>query len=160
MAATVTQALLATLQADATLAAILTGGIYTTRANENAPINETDTPSAYEELAASGGLKRLLPCMVISPFSGPNSEGATGMGRREWFRLGVYERDGYVNCESALDRVHTLLHGETIALDDGRQIDVELVDTPFRGQVDPTIETGDDRPASYEAARYTCVTAW
>lgn len=160
MAATVTQALLAVLQADATLAAIVTGGIYSIRASDKAPINENDTPNAYAELASSGGVKQLLPCMVLSPSSGPNSEGAAGCGRREWYRVGAYERSGYVNCEAALERVHVLLHDTAIALDDGRNVDVQLVDTPIRGDIDDTIETGDDRPASYEAARYTCVTAW
>ena len=160
MAATVTQAIMAVLQADSTLAGIVTGGIYSVRANDKAPINEVDTPSAYAELAASGGLKQLLPCMVVSPSSGPDSVGACGTGRREWFRIGVYERTGYANCEAALDRVHTLLHDTEIVLTDNRNINVELVDTPFRGSSDPTIQTGDDRPASYEAARYTCVTCW
>lgn len=160
MAATPGEALYDILDGDATLSATLTGGVYYVRSDDKAPINEDDTAGAYEEVPGSNGVKRLLPCAVITPSNGPDPVNETGSDRIEWYRIGVYEREGYANCEAALDRIHTLLHHVWDDLDDGRGVRFEHVGTPFRGQTDDTIETGDDRPASYEAARYACVTSW
>lgn len=158
MASNLLAAIDAVLTADATLVATLTGGIYDTRTLGASFINETDTPSAYETLASSGGLKQLKPCAVISPSSGPTT--IDYCGRQEWVRIGVYEKSGYANTETALDRIHVLLNDTTIVLDDGRSYDVQHVDTPFRCQTDETIMTGSGKPASYEAARYVCTTVW
>jgi len=160
MASDLVSSVEAVLEADATLVAILTGGIYTSRALGAAFINETDTPSAYGALAASGGVVQLRPCCVITPSSGPTSVGAAGCGRQEWLRIGVYDKQGYVNTEAALDRIHTLLHDTNINLTDGRSYCVEHVDTPYRAATDDTIMTGTSYPASHEAARYVCTTSW
>lgn len=158
MASNLIAAIDAVLSADATLVAILTGGVYDSRSLGAAFINETDTSAAYGTLANSGGLVQLKPCCVISPSSGPTTVGVCG--RQEWVRIGVYEASGYANTEAALDRIHTLLNDTSIRLDDGRAYEVEHMDTPFRAATDDTIMTGTGGPASYEAARYRCTTVW
>ena len=158
MASNLIAAVDAVLSADATLVAILTGGIYDSRSLGASFINETDTPSAYGTLTGSNGLVQLKPCCVISPSSGPTSVGVCG--RQEWLRIGVYEKSGYANTEAALDRIHTLLNDTSIRLDDGRAYEVEHIDTPFRAATDESIMTGSGKPASYEAARYRCTTVW
>lgn len=160
MAGNVLAAVEAVLEADATLMAILTGSVYTSRSLGTRFINETDTATAYETLAGSGGVKQLKPCCVITPSSGPTPIGAAGCDRREWLRIGCYERTGYANTEAALDRIHALLHDTYISLDDGRTLHIEHVDTPWRAAEDDTVMTGTGSKASYEAARYAVVTSW
>lgn len=160
MAADIQSAIEAVLEADGTLVAILTGGVYTSRSLGTRFLNETDTPSAYETLDDSGGLQQLLPCCVITPSTGPTPVGAAGCSRREWVRIGCYEGEGYVNTEAALDRIHTLLHDTWVTLDSGERIHIEHVDTPWRAAEDDTVMTGTSYPASYEAARYTVVSSW
>lgn len=88
----------ALLQNDATLAAILTGGVY--RAQE---ISRQATAAAFD------GNKELKPCALVK------QETATPWGvHRDSGRLYVviyfYDRHGYTNTEAARRRVYALLH--------------------------------------------------
>ncbi len=161
--ATIPETLQDELQADATLTAIVAAAnIYTSGSLGGSFINETDTPNAYETIASSGGVKRILPVVVITRSTGPDPVPAesTGFGRAEWFYLGAYDRDDHTDTNAMLERIHAVLHDQWFALADGRSFHVEHIDTPTREQTDDTIATGTDRPASYEMARYLCVTEW
>ena len=158
MAGDLTTALHDVLAADATLMALLTGGIYTTRTLGTRFISEAQTPSAYA--AGAGGIVRLKPCCVVTPSGGAMSMGAAGCGRQEWVRIGVYDAEGYATTEAALDRVRALLHDTNVDLTDGRSYDVQHVDTPYRAAEDDSVVSGTGRAAAYEAARYVCTTVW
>lgn len=158
MATSLLAAIEAVLEADATLVAILTGGVYNSRDLGAAFINETDTPAAFGTLASSGGLVQLKPCAVVSASSGPTPVDVCG--RQEWVKIGVYDKSGYANTEAALDRIHALLNDTTVTLTNGANYEVEHIDTPFRTATDDTVMTGTGKPASYEAARYRCTTTW
>ena len=161
--ATIPETIQDVLQADATLTAIVaSANIYTSGSLGGSFINETDTEDAYETIADSGGVQRLKPCVVITRSTGPDPipEGSTGYGRAEWLNVGAYDRDDYADTQSMLERIHTLLHDTWQALTDGRSFHVEHVDTPTREETDDSIPTGTARQASYEMARYLCVTEW
>jgi hypothetical protein len=53
-----------------------------------------------------------------------------------------------------------LLNDTTVAIDGGKDYEVEHIDTPFRAATDASVMTGTGKPASYEAARYRCTTVW
>lgn len=159
MAATIPGAIEATLEADATLMAILTGGVYTERGDGRAPVSPGDTPTAYSTDATSG-VKELLPCAVIrTEAEGP--DGPAGCSQRTTVRIGVYQKEGYTSTAAARARIHALLHNGFLTLDNGHNLHTFWLDTPFPESFDDSIEGGEGRRegVSYEAARYVCVTA-
>lgn len=161
MATTAIETVRATLAADATLVAIATGGVVSMHGSGRAPINEEDTPDVYVEDADSGVMV-MRPCVVLSVTAEPVI-GPTGIGRQEWLRVSAYDpAGGYANTQAMLVRIHNLLHYQHIALTNGNWIHLEHVDTPYRVDVDETIETGygGRRGPSMEGARYTMVTGW
>ena len=161
MATTAIETVRATLAADATLVAIATGGVYSMNGSGRAPINEIDTPSVYATDATSG-IPIMLPCIVLSVTT-EAVIGPVGIGRQEWLRVSAYDpATGYGNTSAMLNRVHTLLHDTHIALTNGAWIHTDHVDTPYRVDVDETIETGycGRKGASMEASRYTMTTGW
>lgn len=88
----------ALLQNDATLAAILTGGVHHVQ-----EISRQTTPAAYD------ANRELKPCALVK------AEAATPWGvHRDSSRLYVviyfYDRHGYTNIEAARRRVYDLLH--------------------------------------------------
>ena len=96
-------AIVALLQADTTLLALLTGGVH--RAQE---ISRQGTPSAFDTN------KEIKPCALVK------QETATPWGPYEhsgrlyiivWF----YQRAGYDAIEQARQRVYTLLHRQQIS---------------------------------------------
>lgn len=96
------------LEADDTLMAILTGGIY-----DRGEISRTETPDAWD--ADRGTLK---PCAVltmgtVSPRA-PFDDAATA-----FLQIYFYEKSGYDNIEDAMDRVYTLLHIQQVTIDPG-----------------------------------------
>ena len=158
MATKVPQAVEAVLEADATLMAILTGGVYTERGDGRAPVSPADTPTAYSTDATSGVIE-ILPCAVIRT-EADVPDGLTGHAQRTTLRIGVYERQGYASTGAALARIHTLLQNAFTTLDNGHNVHTFLLDR-IRESFDESIEGGEGRRAgvSYEAARYVCVTA-
>ena len=161
MATTSIETVRDTLAADATLVAIATGGVYSMNGSGRAPVNETDTPTVYATDATSG-IPIMRPCIVLSVTT-EAVVGPTGIGRQEWLRVSAYDPAvGYANTSAMLARVHTLLHFQHLSLTSGNWIHLEHIDTPYRVDVDETIETGQGgrKGASMEASRYTMVTGW
>lgn len=159
MSATIPGAVEAALEADATLMAILTGGVYTERGDGRAPVSPADTPTAYSTDATSG-VKELLPCCVIRT-EAETADGPAWCGQRTTVRVGVYQKEGYTSTAAALNRIRALLHNAFLTLDSGHNLHTYWLDNPFRESFDDSIEGGEGRRegVSYEAARYVCVTA-
>lgn len=94
------------LKNDATLAALLTGGVYDQLVvNE---ISRQSTPDAYDEDG------ELLPCALVS------GESATPWGPmrdsgRIYFLVWLYQMPGAVAIEDARTRVYTLLHRQKLS---------------------------------------------
>lgn len=90
---------------DATLMALLTGGLHT--ATE---ISRQATPTAFD---ANGEVR---PCGLVAnevetPY-GPY--GIQSTGSRGFVTVTFYERDGYDSIDAALARSYTLLHGQKV----------------------------------------------
>lgn len=91
----------AALEADATLMATLTGGVYTET------ITRQRTPGAFD---ANG---ELLPCALVrverdaqhGPYTGPDT-----LSARVYIVVYFYQQSGYGVIDAALDRVRALLH--------------------------------------------------
>jgi len=102
----------ATLAADGTLAAILTGGVYDRRG-----INRTATPAAYD---SRGQLKPSAVVVESTQEEISTHPDAAGFVRH-WFQVYYYEAEGgnYANIDAAKARTRALLHGQKIAVTDG-----------------------------------------
>lgn len=96
------------LSGDATLMAILLGGIHTT-----SEISRQGTPTAFDSTT-----KELLPCGLVKlstsvPSGGlPNTERLT-------VRIWLYQRTGFDSIEPAARRIYALLHKVRLAPSDG-----------------------------------------
>lgn len=96
----------ATLQGDAALGALLTGGIYAQQVvNE---ISRQGTPAAYDAFA------ELKPCALVAPESvtpwGPLRDSG-----RYYFTIWFYQQHGAASIEQARTRVYTLLHRQQLS---------------------------------------------
>ncbi len=96
-------AIVALLQADATLLALLIGGVH--RAQE---ISRQTTPTAYDSN------KEIKPCVLVK------QETATPWGvyqdsGRLYIVLYFYERSGYASIEAARMLVYSLLHRSQVS---------------------------------------------
>jgi hypothetical protein len=102
--------ILATLQGDAQLAGILTGGVYD--GMEVADISRQATPAAYD------GNSELKPCAILKPETqtpaGPHPDGS-----RLFVTLWFYQQSGSADIDLARVRAYHLLHRTTIAGSDG-----------------------------------------
>jgi hypothetical protein len=100
--------LVALLEADATLLATATGGVYDTR-----EINRTSTPDAYD--STTGLIK---PCCVVvmsTPIDvGPHPDYRMA---QEFFFVYYYssEADAYASIDAMRERVRALIHQQRIA---------------------------------------------
>lgn len=107
---TLRQAVISLLENDATLMAILTGGVYDRR-----EISRTLTPAAYSVVGA------LKPCAVVT------LEVTTPLGPAEfdfetvYFQVWLYEEAGnhYAAIDPARDRVRALLHRQSVTITNG-----------------------------------------
>lgn len=89
------------LESDATLAGILTGGIYTGR-----PIRlGMGNPNPFDPL--SGAVK---PCAYVR-YSVATPEGYGAKFRRQTISIFVYDSAGVDAIEAAVDRIKTILNG-------------------------------------------------
>lgn len=163
MATTILGAIEAAMESDGTLAAILTGGVHQV-SGRAAPIDPTNTPTAYAKSAATKYVPVLQPCaslLILSEVPGP-----TRLHKSAQVQISFYDSAGYVNTGAALERTRTVLdgsdgHGTRLVLDDGSSLHVWLIDHPVRGSTEEDIITaGDQRGASYEAARYMVETVF
>jgi hypothetical protein len=98
---------LAYLQLDDELAALLTGGMYA-----ETTINRQDTPDAFD------ANQEIRPCLLINQDTvtqqGPYQEVETGISARLYLRIFFYQRTGYDVINAAAARVRSLLHREQI----------------------------------------------
>lgn len=98
MRATIT----ATLEADATLMAILTGGVH-----DGVEISRQDTPGAFD------ANEEIEPCALVKLTTevpdGPHDAGAV-----QYFNIFLYERSGFTNIDAARARIWTLLHKQKL----------------------------------------------
>ena len=102
--------ILATLQGDATLAGILTGGLYDgTEVND---ISRQATPAAYDEYS------ELKPCAIVKPETqapaGPHPDGS-----RLYVTIWFYQQSGSAAIDAGRVRAYQLLHRATLAGSDG-----------------------------------------
>ena len=117
---TLRSAVKSTLENDATLAGLLTGGVFDRRG-----LNRTTTDGIVD---ANGALK---PCAVVT------EETTSPLGHREWafervhFLVWLYEDEGsgYATIDQAKLRVRHLLHNQSVATDDGAVHHIEHTDS-------------------------------
>lgn len=133
----------AVLDADATLAAVLTGGVYAQ--DSVGEISRQNTPGAFD------GNAELLPCALVGEGTetprGPYRHAGSGDSVQTPIIIYFYEREGYVNTSTAMERVLTLLNRQRIGSGTWR-LEYE---SSIRNQADQTLE------ASLEMMRFVGV---
>lgn len=90
------------MEGDATLAALLTGGVFTGR-----EVSRTDTAGAFD---ANGELQ---PCVLVK-VGGEFAEGPDEFAGRQFIDIYFYERDGFTVIDQAIPAAYSLLHREKI----------------------------------------------
>lgn len=158
------------LTADATLMAILTGGLYLVDepdpdevgagAQQNpinpAPADKGGTPDAYETLGG-GQVKYLKPCGLVTTSTDNTLQ--KGHGRGTFVHLYFYDRLGYANTRRARERARAILHDRKVTVN-GKG--VELMHTnDLTNTADDTIAGGmGERPVSLERSHYEGKGRW
>lgn len=99
----------AVLEADGTLVALATGGIYDLDETGPNGISRTTTPDAFDSNEI------IQPCILIKARGGVpdlalTDEGTQYLSVRDPLEVWFYEDSGYTNIEAMRDRVYTLLH--------------------------------------------------
>jgi hypothetical protein len=100
------------LEADATLLALATGGVYDYDETGRMGINRTNTTAAF-----SSGI--IQPCILLKlrtsvPFGDIADDAAQKVGARDMLEVWAYQDNGYSTIKSMLDRVYTLLQGKRV----------------------------------------------
>jgi hypothetical protein len=102
------------LEADATLLAAATGGVWDFDETGRKGINRTGTPTAFD---ANGILK---PCLLVrgrsqnvDPALQDDANQVTVI--REVFEVWIYQDTGYTTIRTLRDRVYRLLHAKPLA---------------------------------------------
>lgn len=101
------------LEADATLLALATGGIYSWDETGSEGINRTTTPDAWN----SNGI--MLPTIMVSarnavPGLNVPDEAAQSMDVRQIVEIYFFQFDGYSTIDSMVDRCYALLHAKRL----------------------------------------------
>jgi len=104
-------AIAAVLNADATLLATLTGGVYARGALGRAGLTRETAAAAFD-----GTTGYLLPCAVVVeraevPDGNVQDQDAQIASAAQIVEVYVYEDAGYTNIDTALDRIYALLQG-------------------------------------------------
>jgi hypothetical protein len=99
-------ALLNLLQGDATLVALLPGGIYDGAEVDH--ISRTNTPDAFDSDS------ELLPCAIVK-LTGDQPFGPFRYSSQRNFTIYLYQRTGSATIEQARDRCITLLHRQRLS---------------------------------------------
>ena len=103
-------AILATLQGDASLVGILTGGVYD--GTEVSDVSRQTTPPAYDDYS------ELKPCAIVKPETqapaGPHPDGS-----RLFVTVWFYQQAGSAAIDLARIRAYHLLHRANLAGSDG-----------------------------------------
>ncbi len=151
----------AILAADATYAALSTGGIVAINATGAAPVNTTDTPLAY---ATVSGVKTFTNPVTVVAVSADEAVGPAGIGIDELVRISWYAPAGYVTTRAMRLRARVLLHGDDgemwFTFDDGRRCCIRYDGSGFRETVEPTIKglPSGQPAASMESSRFRATT--
>lgn len=98
------------LEADATLLATATGGVYDFNETGALGVNRTLTTDAFD----SNGLVKpsvLLRLRSSTPDGFINDDANQSRSSRDMLECWFYENAGYININTMRDRVYTLLHG-------------------------------------------------
>lgn len=126
------EAVYAFLIADATLMAILTGGLW--NALTVGEISRQNTPGAFN----GGG--EILPCGLIKDETitpwGPNLNSA-----RSYFVIYLYQNFSYAQIDLARKRIYTLLHRNKVVPTDGTGLYQILHGNDVLGQEDTALNT-------------------
>jgi len=106
--------ILAVLEADATLLALATGGIYSFDEAGSEGINRTLTPSAFD----SNGIVK--PCIMVSarnanPGYNVGDDSNQSMDVRQVVECWFFDHAAYSTIESMKDRVYTLLQAQRLS---------------------------------------------
>lgn len=91
------------LEADATLMALLTGGIH----NDVDEISRENTPTAFDDN------KEIEPCALLK-LGTENRLGPYIHSMQAPLMIYLYERQGYATIEQAISRIYGLLHDKKI----------------------------------------------
>lgn len=115
----ITAAIQAVLQADATLTALLTGGIYTKRQIGDMGIDPKN-PETEDAYILDDEMNILQPCMVIKlrtrvPTRALSDVRLQIVGTSQFVQLDFYDDAGYEDIDAARARVYQLLHARTYA---------------------------------------------
>lgn len=103
-----------TLEGDATLVAILTGGIYDASELPMDGLTPSSAPGAFTGV-------RLNPCAVIR-FRGSNETEIIGSSRRRFMEIYFYQQVGMDQIDAAAARCRVLLHHAKQFTTDGGQV--------------------------------------
>ncbi len=127
------------LAADATLAAIATGGVYDWNSAGRDGIVRTSTPAAF---GSNGRIKPFI--MVTSSGGAPDGvlvdEAAQYVSYQAIIGVWMYQDTGYEVIESMRNRVYTLLHAKQIP-----GIFRMFLQFDMRGQRDPGLDASVER---------------
>lgn len=100
------------LEADSTLLAIATGGVWSWDETGRMGINRTNTTGAF-----TNGI--IQPCLLLKlrssvPFGGIADDVTQKTSARDMLEVWAYQDSGYSTIKSMLDRVYTLLQGKRV----------------------------------------------
>lgn len=101
------------LEADATLVAAATGGIWDYDETGRLGINRTTTPAAFDSNEI------LKPCVLLklrssTPDGILADDASQYTSVREMLEVWFYEEEGYTNIETMRNRVYALLHAQQL----------------------------------------------
>ena len=104
----------ALLEADATLLATATGGVWDYDETGRMGINRTTTKAAFDSD------KRIKPCVLLKtrdrvPDGALADDASQLLSYRQILEVWLYEDTGYANIDTMADRVYVLLHGKRIS---------------------------------------------
>lgn len=102
----------AILEADSTLVALATGGVWDWDETGRMGINRNNTAAAF----TNGIIK---PCLLLKlrtsvPFGGIADDVTQIVSARDMLEIWAYQDNGYSTIKSMLDRVYTLLQGKQL----------------------------------------------
>lgn len=102
----------AILEADSTLLALATGGVYDFDETGRMGINRTNTAAAF----TSGIIK---PCLLLKlrtsvAYGDIADDASQKTGARDMLEVWAYQDNGYSTIKSMLDRVYVLLQGKRV----------------------------------------------
>jgi hypothetical protein len=104
----------AILEADTTLLATATGGIWDYDETGRMGLSRTITPAAFDSA------KRIKPCVLLKtrervPDGELVDDAAQLISYRQILEVWLYEDTGYAHMDTMADRIYALLHGKRLS---------------------------------------------